>query len=223
MRTMDPSNRPSKPLSVLIVDDTPKNLQVLGSVISREGYRVAAATHGVQALEMVGVIRPDLILLDIMMPEMDGFEVCRRLQASAETRDIPVIFLTARSESEDIVKGFEVGAVDYLTKPFNTAELVARVRSHLELKRTQDLRRQLIAELREALEQIKQLYGLLPICPRCKKIRDDAGFWQQVEAYVSRHCDVSFSHSICPDCLKLHFPEIAARLEAKAAKPADSC
>ena len=93
------------------------------------------AQNGIQALKKVEAVRPDLILLDVMMPEMDGFETCTHLKSSQETEDIPVIFLTARTETKDIVKGFELGAVDYVTKPFQPEELLVRVRTHLELRR----------------------------------------------------------------------------------------
>ena len=129
-------NKGEKPL-ILIVDDLPKNLQVLGIILREKDYEIAAAAGGRQALEMVGTRLPDLILLDVIMPEPDGFQVCEKLKASAETKDIPVIFLTARTGTEDIVKGFELGAVDYVTKPFNKAELLARVGSHLELQKAQ--------------------------------------------------------------------------------------
>jgi two-component system, sensor histidine kinase and response regulator len=123
---------------VLVVDDIPKNLQVVGTLLRNAGYAIMAATSGAKALEGVRVQLPDLILLDLMMPEMDGLEVCRRLKADALTQAIPVIFLTASNEMEHLVKGFEMGAVDYVTKPFNPPELLARVRTHLELKHARD-------------------------------------------------------------------------------------
>jgi class 3 adenylate cyclase len=120
---------------ILVVEDTPANIQVLNSTLKEKGYLVSVATSGAQALEVVGRMRPDLILLDVMMPGMDGFETCRRLKASSATSDIPVIFITARTETADIVKGFEVGAVDYVAKPFNAHELLARVNTHLTIDR----------------------------------------------------------------------------------------
>jgi adenylate cyclase len=120
---------------ILVVDDTPANIQTLAGTLKAKGYQISVATNGRQALEVVGRVRPDLILLDVMMPEMDGFETCRRLKASEATRAIPVIFLTARTETEDIVKGFELGAVDYVAKPFNAHELLARVHTHLTMDR----------------------------------------------------------------------------------------
>jgi adenylate cyclase len=120
---------------ILVVEDTPANIQVLSATLKEKGYQVSVATSGRQALELVTRLRPDLILLDVMMPEMDGFETCRRLKASAATSDIPVIFLTARTETPDIVRGFELGAVDYVAKPFNSHELLARVNTHLTIDR----------------------------------------------------------------------------------------
>src|SRR5512145_2643101 len=119
---------------VLIVDDIPSNLNFLSEVLHLEGIGVMLATSGMDALEIARYKRPDLILLDIAMPLMDGYEVCARLKADPATRDIPVIYLTARTEPEDILKGFESGAVDYILKPFNATELIARVKTHLELR-----------------------------------------------------------------------------------------
>lgn len=125
-----------KPL-ILIVDDVPQNLQVLGNFLYGRDYEISMAANGQKALEMANKIWPDLILLDVIMPEMDGFQVCQELKARAETKDIPVIFLTAKTQMEDILKGFEVGAVDYVTKPFNKEELLARVSTHVALRSAQ--------------------------------------------------------------------------------------
>ncbi len=119
---------------ILIVDDVPENLQVLGSMLQRKGYDVNVASSGMDALTLVGKQPPDLILLDVAMPQMDGFQVCETLKNGELTKDIPVVFLTAHSDKERIVRGFQVGGVDYITKPFHAAELLARVRTHLELK-----------------------------------------------------------------------------------------
>lgn len=117
---------------VLIVDDTLQNIQVLGSVLRGAGLQVSVAQNGLQALELADKLNPDLILLDVMMPEMDGFAACSELKSKASTRDIPVIFLSAKVQNEDVVRGLELGAVDYITKPFNATELLVRVRNHLE-------------------------------------------------------------------------------------------
>ncbi|MBN2236804.1 MAG: response regulator [Bacteroidales bacterium] len=134
---------------LLIVDDLPKNLMVLGNILMKQNYQIAYAKSGKDALNQAANVDFDLILLDIMMPEMDGFEVCRRLRAEEKTTKTPIIFLTAKNDTDSIVKGFEVGAQDYVTKPFNTNELLARVETHLELKRS----RQQVEELNNFLEE----------------------------------------------------------------------
>ncbi len=134
---------------ILIVDDLPKNLMVLGNILLKENFHIAFAKNGKEALAQALETDFDLILLDIMMPEMDGFEVCRILRKDDRTTKTPIIFLTAKNDTESIVKGFEVGAQDYLTKPFNTNELLARVYTHLELKKN----RQKLEVLNNKLEE----------------------------------------------------------------------
>ncbi len=143
---------------ILIVDDTPENIQVLGGMLRDGGYDVNAASSGQAALDSLDRVAPDLVLLDVIMPDMDGFEVCKRLKANAATAEIPVIFLTAKVETEDVVRGFELGAVDYVTKPFRSAELLERVGTHVTMNR---LRRELavrVDELSSALGQIERLH-----------------------------------------------------------------
>lgn len=119
--------------SVLIVDDQPNNIKVISTLLSVK-YKIAIANSGEKTLRVLEKFVPDLILLDIMMPEMDGFEVCKKLKSNAKTKDIPIVFLTAKDSKEDVIKGFELGAVDYITKPFHSTEVLARVKNHIELK-----------------------------------------------------------------------------------------
>ncbi len=191
--------------TVMIVDDNPKNVQVLGTILMEKKYNVSVATGGKQALAQVGKVKPEVILLDIMMPDIDGYEVCRRLKEKEETADIPVIFLTAKTDTDDIVKGFELGAVDYVTKPFKSKELIARVHTHIANTRMRNHLEQRNKELEEALHDVRTLSGLLPICSGCKKIRDEEGHWIQVELFIRDRIDVEFSHGICPDCAKTYF------------------
>jgi len=123
---------------ILIVDDNPLNLKMLDLILQNAKYNVLKAENGFKALELATEQKPALIFLDIMMPEMDGYEVCRRLKNSADTQDIPIIFLTSKTDTEGIVKGFELGAADYVTRPFNRVELLARLKTHLELRRSRD-------------------------------------------------------------------------------------
>lgn len=144
---------------ILVVDDTPANIQSLAAILKEKGYQISVATNGKQALDVLARVSPDLILLDVMMPEMDGFETCRRLKANDQWRPIPVIFLTAKTETTDIVQGFELGAVDYVAKPFNAHELLARVNTHLTMD---ELRRSLAGknvELARAHELVRRAFG----------------------------------------------------------------
>jgi signal transduction histidine kinase len=141
---------------VLIVDDNPTNLGVLSDVLDRAGWSVSAVKSGVKALERIQFIRPDLILLDVMMPEMDGFETCQRLKAMPDMQHIPIIFMTALSDVSDKVKGFELGAVDYITKPFQQAEVIARAQTHLKLYRLQQEVQQYNADLEAQVQHRTQ-------------------------------------------------------------------
>ncbi len=175
------SDANSTPFCILIVDDEPKNLQLLGNILKENSYEVEFALDGEKALDWIKNKPFDLVLLDIMMPVMDGYEVCRKIKANMATQHIPVIFITAKTQTEDIVKGFEVGGSDYISKPFKTPELLARVKKEVELK---------------------TLRGLIPICSRCKDIRDDKGSWKRIEAYIEKNSAALFSHSVCPKCTK---------------------
>jgi diguanylate cyclase (GGDEF)-like protein len=137
---------------ILLVDDVPKNLQVLGTALKSEEFTIAFATNGKNAIDYVQKKHPDLILLDIMMPEMDGYEVCKRIKEDTQTMHIPIIFITAMSDAEDEYRGFELGGADYITKPFNTKLVRARVESQLRLKRKTDL-----------LEKLSSIDGLTEI------------------------------------------------------------
>ncbi len=147
---------------ILIVDDTLENIQVLGLLLRKKNYQVVIARNGKEALDMVERARPDLVLLDVMMPEMDGLETCRRLKESVETNTIPIIFLTAMHERNDVIRGLELGAVDYISKPFNATELLVRVNTHLSLYLLQQDLEQRVKErtvaLRKALENVKEAH-----------------------------------------------------------------
>jgi two-component system, sensor histidine kinase and response regulator len=145
----------------LIVDDVPENLQVLGSMLQRKGYDVNVASSGADALSFVAKQPPDLILLDVAMPQMDGFQVCEALKANPDTKHIPVMFLTAHSDKERIVHGFQSGGVDYITKPFHAAELMARVRTHLELKLSRELIEKRNDELQALNDEKNELLGIV--------------------------------------------------------------
>ena len=144
--------------SILCVDDQPANLQFLASLLGQSGYVIRVANSGALALESAGVKPPELILLDVRMPEMDGYEVCEKLKQDERLRDIPVIFVSAHGETQEKVKGFQAGGVDYVTKPFQTEEILARVGTHIALHRMQEEIRQHSARLEQAVrERTRQL------------------------------------------------------------------
>ena len=150
----------------------------------------------------------DMILMDIEMEEeMDGIEATQLIKSKTDFQDTPIIMVTGDTCSESLQKAFSAGAVDYITKPIRKIELLARVRSFLKLKQAVDDRKareaekeMLIKELQEVLAKVKLLNGLLPICASCKKIRDDNGYWNQIEVYIRDHSEADFSHGICPAC-----------------------
>lgn len=139
---------------VLVVDDLPRNLRIVSEALSASGYTVVTAGGGAEALARIEERLPDIMLLDLMMPGLDGLEVCRRLKARPATGDLPVIFLTAADEKKLVARALELGAVDYVIKPFNPAELLARVRTHLELKDTRDELRRIIAQKNELMSVV---------------------------------------------------------------------
>ncbi|MBR8826413.1 MAG: PleD family two-component system response regulator [Gomphosphaeria aponina SAG 52.96 = DSM 107014] len=141
---------------ILVVDDNITNIQLVGSILNKIGYDSTFATNGNLAIERVKSVKPDLILLDLMMPDINGLEVCKIIKSHEEYKDIPIIFLTASNEQENLIQAFERGAVDYIVKPFNKPELLARVRTHLELKHTRD-------ELRKTLIELEKLATTDPL------------------------------------------------------------
>ena len=190
-------------MKVLLAEDESIPRRVLTAALAGWGYEVQAVADGLEAWQ--GLQGPDaarLAILDWQMPGLDGAEVCRRLRGQAAVEPTYVILLTARSGKDDVVAGLDAGANDYVTKPFDRAELHARLRVGCQVVALQRSLAARVRELEEALAQVKQLQGLLPICCYCKKIRDDQNYWQQVDGYLAAHSDVRFSHGICPECWK---------------------
>jgi len=188
-------------MKILIAEDDPVSRRVLAATLTKFGYEVAMAVDGAQAWALLQhEDAPQLAILDWMMPELDGVELCRRVRLIPTATPPYLILLTAKTGKEDVVAGLDAGANDYLTKPFDREELRARVQvgAHvLELQKTLATR---VAELEAALERVKQLQGLLPICSYCKLIRDDQNYWQRLDSYLMEYSEVQFSHGICPDC-----------------------
>lgn len=225
--------------NVLIVDDTPENLTILRQILTEHGYRARPALSGEIALKAVQADIPDLILLDIMMPGMNGFEVCRKLKSEARTRDIPIIFISALNETEDKVKGFQAGGVDFISKPFHTSEVLARVETHLTLR---NMYLQLLAEIEERklaekaleeanreLERLAFLDGLTRIANRRQFDRHLQQEWKRLRReqvpiaiilcdidYFKRYND-TYGHVAGDTCLK----KVAQGIRFAVKRPAD--
>lgn len=209
-------------MRILLAEDDPIQLFSFQLALPRWGYEVIAVTDGEAALERLSAAdAPRLALLDWMMPGLSGPDVCRRVRALKRPEPTYLLLLTANDRVEDVVAGLRSGANDYVTKPFVEEELRARLdvgRMVVELQTSLAAR---VRELEAALAQVKQLHGLLPICCYCKKVRDDKNYWQQVEAYVSRHTAAQFSHTICPDCYQKEVePKLQRQHSAPASRPA---
>jgi DNA-binding response OmpR family regulator len=190
-------NKDEVTMSIFAVDDDSLNLKYLKALLGQSGFKnIEVFVSGESMLARMQTALPDIILLDIMMPGMSGYDVCRSVKTNAKWQHIPIIMITAASleeEMEPLRLSFELGAMDYISKPFKPIELVMRVKSALHMEKQRQ-------ELENALETVRRLEKLLPICSYCKKVRNDQNYWQEVEVYISDHTDTVFSHSICPDC-----------------------
>ncbi len=259
---------------ILIVEDSPTQAKLLRFILEENGYNIDSAANGVNALERVRRKRPHLVITDIVMPEMDGFALCKTLKSDPKLKSIPVMLLTSLSDPQDVIKGLQAGADNFLTKPYEDTFLISRIQyifanQELRKKRPLDIeieimfagqkyfinsdRLQIIDlllstyenavqknnelhtahndlleihsqleqknieleklnhDLQHSLDEIKTLSGLLPICANCKKIRDDRGYWSQIEAYMAKRTGVEFTHGICPDCAKKFFPNVTSK------------
>jgi sigma-B regulation protein RsbU (phosphoserine phosphatase) len=188
-------------MRILIAEDDPVSRRLLKAKLVKWGYEVVVTCDGSQAWEVLQQEdAPRLAVLDWMMPGMDGPEVCKRARALVATRSTYIILLTAKAQKAEVIMGLEAGADDYVTKPFDSAELAARVGVGLRITELQASLSDHVKKLEAALAQINHLQGILPICSYCKRVRDDQNYWQQVEQYISAHTEAQFSHGICPDC-----------------------
>jgi len=188
-------------VKVLIAEDEIVSRRLLETALPRWGYDVVTATDGEEAwARLQEPDAPTIMVLDWLMPRLDGVEICRRIRAHPQLSSVYIILLTARAAIQDVVHGLEAGANDYITKPFDAAELRARMQVGVRVVNLQVTLAERVREVEDALSRVKQLQGLLPICSYCKKIRDDQNYWHQVESYVGKHTDARFSHGICPEC-----------------------
>lgn len=194
-------------MHILIAEDDPTSHRFLKMVLEEASHEVLSCVNGSEALAaLIGDDAPSLAILDWVMPKLHGPSVVSKVRETDVSFQPYIILLTAKTQGEDIVRGLEAGADDYVTKPFAREELLARIRVG---ERILDLRHKMqerVEELSAALEEIRTLEGLLPMCSNCKKIRDDHGVWQEVESYLMSKTEASFSHGLCPDCIHDLYP-----------------
>ena len=190
-------------MRILIADDDVTSLATLAAILEKNGDEVVVARGGAEALQALR--QPDaprLAILDWIMPGIDGLKVIELVRAIETDQPPHIIILTARDDKANVVRGLNSGADDYLSKPYDPGELQARIDVG---RRMVELRARLashVRDLQQALDEVQTLRGILPICANCKSIRDDQGYWRQVETYVSEHSDAGFTHGICPKCMK---------------------
>lgn len=195
-----------KTIKILVAEDEYLVSEDIIRGLKAQGYvNIIEASDGEDAYEKTCSLKPDLILMDIRMPKIDGIEAAQKIQECCPT---PIIIITAYESPDSVIKAGDAGVSAFLTKPPQQDEIeraiVIAMARHADLMEV----RRLNKELEQALVEVKRLQGILPICANCKKIRDDTGYWQQIEAYISDHSEAEFSHGICSDCAKKLYPEL---------------
>ncbi len=236
-----------KNITIMIVEDSHTQAVYLKKILMERGYTVTITHNGEEALSSLKRTTPNIVISDVLMPEMDGYELCDKIKSDENLHNIPVILLTTLSDPEDIIKGLKVGADHFITKPFKPDFLISHIQYIIinrELRKkgvadfgmeiyfggqkyfltsnriqildllfstyeavihkNKELER-LNRELEESLRTIKQLKGLIPICSECKKIRNDKGYWEQLEVFLKTHSDIDFTHGLCPQCEKKYY------------------
>ncbi|GJL56169.1 MAG: hypothetical protein NPIRA02_33010 [Nitrospirales bacterium] len=207
-------------LQILVAEDDPVMHALLMHSLSGFGYEIIECGNGVEALkELKNAEGPIIGILDWVMPELNGPQVCQSLKTSEGASLTYLILVTSKRSRADIIEGFEAGADDYITKPFDLQELHARVHVGVRVLSLQETFKERVQRLEQALAEVQQLQGLLPICSYCKKIRNDENYWQQVEEYLSHRIDIQFSHGVCPHCFE---KEIVPQLKAIKARKSSS-
>jgi CheY-like chemotaxis protein len=192
---------------VLVVEDANIIAKDIQGMLRRLGYAVpAVVSSGEKAIQKAAETHPDLVLMDIMLKgDMDGVEAAQQIR---DRFHIPVIYLTAYADEDTLQRAKIAEPFGYILKPFDETELHVAIEMALYKHKAEEERERLIHELEDALAEIKTLRGILPICSSCKKIRDDEGYWNQLEAYIQEHSEAVFSHGLCPECAKKLYPEV---------------
>ena len=203
---------PFKP-SILCVEDEPVAREQMLKILRRRGREVAAAPNGQEGLALFRRQAFEVVVTDIRMPVMDGLSMARQMKEL--NRDVKIVVTTAFTDLSYLMAAIDLGVDQYVLKPVEINRLMAaidrcaeNIATRNQARRYQTERDKLLAELQAALDKVKLLSGFLPICAACKRIRDDQGYWQQIESYIRDHSEAEFSHGICPDCARKLYPEI---------------
>ena len=195
-------------IRILVVDDDPDILFATVRILKKEGYEVFRAETGNECLEKAVQEHPHLILLDIQLPDILGTEICLQLKNNPDHQKKYIMMLSGiKTSSDDQADGLDAGADGYIARPVSNRELLSRIKLIVRLIRAERKNDSYISELQQALENIKVLSGIIPICMHCKQIRDDKGYWNKLEKFISEHSDAQFSHGICDACLEKYYPE----------------
>jgi len=196
-------------MRILIAEDDTMSRQLLEARLTEWGYKIISVEDGNAAWAILQQKdTPRLVILDWMMPGMDGTEICRRVREKWAEAYVYIILLTAKGYKEDVIEGIQAGTDDYIRKPFDKDELRARVDVGRRVAELQTALAGRVTELQDALDHVKTLQGILPICSNCHKIRTDKNSWDRLEKYILEHSEARFSHSICPECARDLYPDL---------------
>lgn len=196
-----------QPTKILVVEDDANVSAVLGARLETYGYQVCAtADTGKKAIQASAACKPDLVLMDILLKgQMNGIEAAEQINRQ---QNVPIVFLTCLNSDEIMDRAIQTNPYGYIVKPYDYGELRTCIAVALTKYQSARERERLIRKLQKALQEVKRLSGLLPICAACKKIRDDSGNWHPIEDYIANHSEADFSHGVCPTCAKKLYPEI---------------
>ena len=198
-------------MRILIADDEFVPRRVLEATLKRAGHEVIACADGNEAIrDYIAGPKPSVAILDWDMPGLSGLELCKRLRARQSEAYIYIIMLTARDTTEDVVAGFDAGADDFVSKPFQADELMARIRAGERIVKLETALAAKVQELETTKGHVEQLQGILPICMHCHKIRNDDAAWEKVESYIASRSQAQFSHCLCADCFNKQYPAEAS-------------